>query len=170
MRRRCVRSRRHCRHISRAVVARQVTHTRMGPFARRAEVLFAGVETDPQHPRTHCAPNIIGLVLALGHERLLGCCQSHARREDEGAAHRARTHALRRELSFTLVVTTRSTTGDVDARSGGVQPLSRWAALLRPPWNAACADVQPLTSKEQTVVSCGSPCTRKDCFRAAEPA
>ena len=74
----------------------------------------------------------------------------------------------RRELSFTLVVT-RSTTREVDARSGGVQPLSRWAALLRPPWNAACADVQPLTSKEQTVVSCGSPCTRKDCFRAAEP-
>ena len=74
----------------------------------------------------------------------------------------------RRELSFTLVVT-RSTTREVDARSGGVQPLSRWAALLRQPWNAACADVQPPTWKEQTVVSCGSPWPRYDCFRAAEP-
>ncbi len=160
MRRRCVRSRRHCRHISRAVVARQVTHTRMGPFARRAEVLLTSIETDGEHPRTHGGPCVMWpLVLALGHERLLGRGEAH---EDEHSArHRALTHALRRELSFTLVVT-RSTTREVDAsqrwraahRAVGGQPL------LRPPWNVACADVQPLTWKEQTLVSCGSSRTR----------
>ena len=87
----------------------------MGPFARRAEVLFAGVETDPQHPRTHCAPNIIGLVLALGHERLLGCCQSYARREDEGAEHRPLTHARAARAVLTLVAATQSRTGEIDA-------------------------------------------------------
>jgi hypothetical protein len=34
---------------------------------------------------------------------------------------------------------------------------SRWAAPFRHPWGVACADVQPLTWKEQTVVPCGSP-------------
>ena len=73
----------------------------------------------------------------------------------------SRTRA-RRELSSTLVVTTQSRTGEIDAsqrwraahRAVGGQPL------LRPPWNVACADVQPLTWKEQTLVSCGSPRTR----------
>ena len=63
---------------------------------------------------------------------------------------------------LTLVAATQSRTGEIDASP-------RWRAahsavggqpLLRHPWSVACADVQPPTWKEQTVVSCGSPCTR----------
>ena len=92
----------------------------MRPVARGTEVLLTSVETDGEHRLTDTGPNIIRLVLALGHERLLGCCQSHARREEEDAArHRA------------LTPTTRSpggdfaSTGDVDARSGGVRPTAQ---------------------------------------------
>ena len=66
----------------------------MNPVTRGTEVLLTSIETDGEHGLTHAGPNVVGLVLALGHERLLGCCQSHARREDEGAArHCALAHA-----------------------------------------------------------------------------
>ena len=55
----------------------------MNPVTRGTEVLLTSIETDGEHGLAHTGPNIIGLVLALGHERLLGCCQSHARRREE---------------------------------------------------------------------------------------
>ena len=84
----------------------------MGPFARRAEVLLTSIKPDGEHRLTNTGPDVVGLVLALGHERLLGCCQSHARREDEGAArHRA-------------LPTTRSP----DGRRRAVVASQRWRA------------------------------------------
>ena len=73
----------------------------MRPFAGGTKVRFAGVEAEfrVEHRLTNTDPNIIGLVLALGHEGLLGRDERRARREEERAAHRVRTHALRRELS-----------------------------------------------------------------------
>ena len=98
----------------------------MRPFARGTKVLLTSIKPEfgAEHRLAHGGPKIIRLVFALGHQGLLGRGEAH---EDEHSArHRALTLA-RRELSFTLVVT-RSTTREVDARSGGVQPLSRRAA------------------------------------------
>ena len=64
----------------------------MNPVTRGTEILLTSIETDGEHGLAHAGPDIIGLVLALGHERLLGCCQSRAREEDD-AAHRALAHA-----------------------------------------------------------------------------
>ena len=64
----------------------------MRPLARRAEVLLTSIKPDGEHGLTNTSPDVVGLVLALGHERLLGCCQSRAREEDD-AAHRALAHA-----------------------------------------------------------------------------
>ena len=68
----------------------------MNPVARGTEVLLTSIETDGEHGLAHAGPDIIGLVLALGHEGLLGRGEAH---EEERAAHRPLTHALRRELS-----------------------------------------------------------------------
>ena len=72
----------------------------MNPVTRGTEVLLTSIETDGEHGLAHAGPDIIGLVLALGHEGLLGRDERRARREEERAAHRVRTHALRRELSL----------------------------------------------------------------------
>ena len=65
----------------------------MNPVTRGTEVLLTSIKPDGEHGLAHAGPDIVGLVLALGHERLLGCCQSRARREEERAAHRALAHA-----------------------------------------------------------------------------
>ena len=70
----------------------------MRPVARRTEVLLTSIKIDGEHGLAHAGPDIIGLILALGHERLLGGGERRAR-EEERAAHRPLTHALRRELS-----------------------------------------------------------------------
>ena len=96
----------------------------MRPFARGAEVLLTSIKPDGEHRLTNTGPDVVGLVLALGHERLLGCCQSHARREEEGAArHRA------------LTPTTRSPDG---RRRRAVDASQRWRAAI------AEADAPPL--------------------------
>ena len=64
----------------------------MNPVARGTEVLLTSIETDGEHGLAHAGPDIIGLVLALGHEGLLGRGERRAR-EDEDAAHRALAHA-----------------------------------------------------------------------------
>ena len=102
----------------------------MRPVARGAEVLLTSIEADGEHRLTNTSPDVVGLVLALGHERLLGCCQSYARREDEGAEHRPLTHARAARAVLTLVAATQSRTGEIDAsprwraaHSVGGQPL-----------------------------------------------
>jgi hypothetical protein len=103
------------------------------PVARGAEVLLTSIEADGEHRLTNTSPDVVGLVLALGHERLLGCCQSYARREDEGAEHRPLTHARAARAVLTLVAATQSRTGEIDASprwraahsAVGGQPLLR---------------------------------------------
>jgi len=115
----------------------------MRPVARRTEVLLTSIKPDGEHGLTNTGPNIVGLVLALGHERLLGCCQSHARREEaeDAARHRA-------------LPTTRSP----DGRRRAVDASQRWRAahsavrgqpLLRQPC-VACVDgaVQAIRAKQ----------------------
>ena len=105
----------------------------MRPVARGTEVLLTSVKPDGEHGLAHAGPNVVGLVLALGHERLLGCCQSYARREDEGAEHRPLTHARAARAVLTLVAATQSRTGEIDASQRwraahsavGGQPLLR---------------------------------------------
>ena len=115
----------------------------MRPFARGTEVLLTSIKPDGEHGLAHAGANIIGLVLALGHEGLLGCCQSHARREEEEDA--ARHRAL-------------PTTRSPDGRRRAVDASQRWRAahsavggqpLLRQPC-VACVDgaVQAIRAKQ----------------------
>ena len=87
----------------------------MRAFARGTEVLLTSIEADGEHRLTNTGPNIIRLVLALGHERLLGRGERRARREEEGAAHRPLTHARAARAVLTLVAATQSRTGEIDA-------------------------------------------------------
>ena len=105
----------------------------MRPVARGTEVRFAAVEADVEHRLTNTGPDVVGLVLALGHERLLGRGERRARREEEGAAHRPLTHARAARAVLTLVAATQSRTGEIDASprwraahsAVGGQPLLR---------------------------------------------
>ena len=68
----------------------------MNPATRGTEVLLAAIETDAEHPRTHGGPCIMWpLVLALGHEGLLGRGERRAREEEHSARHRALTQNSR---------------------------------------------------------------------------
>ena len=67
----------------------------MRPVARRAEVLLTSIKPDGEHGLTNTGPDVVGLVLALGHERLLGGGERRAREDEDAdaARHRALTHA-----------------------------------------------------------------------------
>ena len=53
----------------------------MNPVTRGTEVLLTSIETNGEHGLADAGANIVGLVLALGHEGLLGRGERRARED-----------------------------------------------------------------------------------------
>ena len=131
----------------------------MRPVARGTEVLLTRIETDREHRLTNTGPDVVGLVLALGHEGLLG---GGERREDEDAAHRSLTscpHAGSRDA----VKNRRDRR--VAAVACGPQ-RSRWAAPAQAAMRRMRRRRGAVDSREadRCVLRGCSPWPRKDCF------
>ena len=106
----------------------------------------------------------LGMSGFLAVARVTLAARTRARR---GIVH-LRTPA-RRELSFTLVVTTRLT-GDVDASQRWRAATQSVGSPLRRPWIACVDGAVRSTRAKQPLCPAAALVRVTDCFRAAEPA